>query len=220
MARQLFIGYTREGTTDDRFLESIIKRTFDKIVFDCLTGVDIADIISIPIKGENFNRSVELAAQQAFTSGLNILCVHTDADDRTPDAVMKDKIIPAFNNILHLNKDSLCQNLISIIPVRMTESWMLADKELLRNEIGTNKTEHELGIEKKPESYADPKQIIKNAISISMQEKTKRRRKELNIADLYATIGQKITIDSLETLPSYRRFCEEVRYTLQKMNLL
>ena len=41
---------------------------------------------------------------------------------------------------------------VIIVPIQMTESWMLAEKELLKKEIGTDKTDIELGIHRDPES--------------------------------------------------------------------
>ena len=97
---------------------------------------------------------------------------------------------------------------------------MLADKELLKKEIGTKKSDKELDIYKKPESYSDPKTIIENAIRIALQERTKRHRKELTIADLYLSMGQSIPIDKLKSIPSYIRFQDNVRNAFRKLNYL
>jgi hypothetical protein len=97
---------------------------------------------------------------------------------------------------------------------------MLADKSLLKNEIGTNKTHNELGIYKNPEQYADPKTVIKDAIRIANQERTRRHRNELSISDLYLPIGQSIAINTLEQLPSYKKFQSNVREALKKLNYL
>ena len=79
----------------------------------------------------------------------------------------------------------------------MIESWMLADKELLKKEIGTVKTDFDLGISKRPEEYKNPKKIIEDAIRIAGLDITKRRRKDLLVRDLYSIIGQKISLNKL-----------------------
>ena len=55
MAKQIFIGLMREGSTDQLFLKSIIERTFDDIRFECNTDIDIFEIEEIKTsKGTSF----------------------------------------------------------------------------------------------------------------------------------------------------------------------
>ena len=102
----------------------------------------------------------------------------------------------------------------------MMESWMLADKVLLKTEIGTTKTDNELKIDRAPETIADPKFIIEEAIRIAQQEKTKRRRRELNISDIYLAIGQKISIEKLSQLQSYQQFQDNIRRAYRELHLM
>lgn len=39
-ARQVFVGFTTEGTTDVRFLEKIIERSFEEIAYECQGDVE------------------------------------------------------------------------------------------------------------------------------------------------------------------------------------
>lgn len=122
--------------------------------------------------------------------------------------------------IQQMQEDSVCKNLVAVVPVQMTEAWMLSDTSLLKKEIGTDKTDVELCIEKHPERYNDPKEVIRNAIRIGRQEFSRRSRHKLSIEELYAPIGQKISLASLETLPSYQKFRKTVRNSFKMMNLL
>jgi hypothetical protein len=65
-------------------------------------------------------------------------------------------------------------------------------------------TDLELGIDREPETVNGPKEVIKNAIRISRQNLTRRRRRDLTIEELYSLVGQKIELILLEKLPSYR----------------
>lgn len=114
----------------------------------------------------------------------------------------------------------MCRNIVPIIPVHMTESWMLADIELLKNEIGTTLSNVDLGLNRMPESVAQPKDLINNAIRISRTGLVRRRRHELTINQLYQPIGQKIALDRLDQLPSYAKFKEAVRAAYRKLNYL
>jgi len=218
--RQLLIGLYTEGNTDVRFLTSIIKRTFEEICFDCQGDLEILDIQNIKINKSTFSEDVISVARTGTNDfGIMVLCVHTDADDNTDTNVYQNKINPALN-VLENSDEDICKNIVPVVPVQMTEAWMLADKELLKRELGTNKNDNELAIYKTAEEYSDPKEAIKNAIVIVNQERTRRHRKDLNISDLYQRIGQSISINKLKDVPSYSKFQMNIREVLKKMNYL
>ena len=54
MGKQIFIGLATEGTTDVRFLESIVKRTFEDIALkECQQDIDIYIFVSETAKQGN-----------------------------------------------------------------------------------------------------------------------------------------------------------------------
>lgn len=219
MSRVLIIGLMTEGPTDVRFLTSIITRTFEKILFESESSVEIYDIQCIDTSPGNFVDRAVNAALQAAENGITILCIHTDADAKTDDGVFKYKITPALEEI---NKyDTHCKNIVAVVPVQMTESWMLADISLLKEEIMTDKDNKILGLTRDPESISDPKSIIKNAINIAQEDISKRRKRyELSISDIYLPLGQKISLEKLDVLPSYIKFKYKVRDMLKNMNYI
>ena len=144
---------------------------------------------------------------------------HTDSDKITDDWAIKNKIEPSLRKIQACN-DNICKLVVPVIPVRMSESWMLADKNLFKQEIYTKKSDHELGINNHPESYANPKQIIENAIRIAQQDKAKRHRCNVKIGDLYQPIGEGVTLDALRQLLSFRKFEDNVRNAFRELKYL
>lgn len=132
---------------------------------------------------------------------------------------MTEKINPA-KEFLSDKKGEICKSLIPIVPVRMVEAWMLADKELLKEEMGTRMSDEELGINRMPELYLDPKATIIQAIGKSNRTTTRRHRKDLDISELYASIGARLELEKLHLLPSYRQFVDEVREAYRQLGLL
>ncbi|WP_320398068.1 hypothetical protein [Desulfobacter postgatei] len=59
-----------------------------------------------------------------------------------------------------------------------------------------------------------------NAIRISRQKETKRRRRNLKIDELYSSIGQKLDLTTLSSLKSYQKFLDSVRAAYQKMGYI
>lgn len=216
MAKQIIIALATEGSTDLKLLSSIIKRTFDKIAFaECRQEIEIFDPVNLKqMHGDIQNKAINYA-KEAVNNGANILCFHADADDPTDDRAFRQRIDPAFKAIQEDEQD-LCKNLVAIVPVRMTEAWMLADKDLLKSELGTTKDDSELGINKSPESFANPKKIIEEAIKKARAGK--HRRRKLPIEQLYIPIGQRIELEKLELLPSYVKFRKAVQDVFKELN--
>lgn len=217
MPNIIFPGYVTEGLTDNRFLESIIQRSFSEIAYQCQTEIEVYPIQKILKKPGEFVTNITQCAIEAEEKGIMILCVHTDADDNNDSNAFNFKINPAFNSVQQYLAE-ICKNLVAVVPIHMTEAWMLADKNLLINEIHTNHNEIELGIHNRPESYNDPKYIIEQAIRIARLNQPQRRRNDLTISDLYSPIGQKIDLISLNRLPSFQKFFEGLRQAFITLN--
>lgn len=220
--KQIFIGYTTEGNTDVLFLEKIVERTFEEIAYECKCDIEpVVRFLKVDKTDLSFEEYAVKAAQQGVTEmGMMILCIHSDADGPTNKKVLENKFAPARIMIDAQSDETTCKNIVQVIPVQMMESWMLADKELLKREIGTAKSDNELKINRSPETIANPKSTIEEAIRIARQETTKRKRKNLKIGDLYLSIGQKISYDKLEQLPSFRYFQDSVRTAYRELHLM
>lgn len=222
MNRVIYAGLYTEGPTDERLLNSIVKRTLDDIAFECTVEID-TELYTIRIdkKQTPFIEQVYKASCKGVEEyGILILCVHTDADEESDKFAMSNKIVPALDKLQKEVDEDSCKIIVPLIPVYMSEAWMLADKELLKRQIGTNKSDVELGIDKKPEEIVDPKDVIKQAILKAQADNVRRLRKQLTIADLYQLIGGEIDLEKLSKLSSYRKFKENVRAAFRKLNLL
>lgn len=222
MNNLIIAGLIGEGVTDMRFLESVVKRTLDDVAFDAKGQIETELVlIEIDKKDKNFVEQILEASKLGIEKyGVKILFVHTDADDLSDETVFNSKINPAKTALENAEGD-FCKTMVAVVPVQMTESWMLADKTLLKSEIGTEKSNEELGINHDPESFSDPKKIINNAIRISRTHLTRRRRKKgIQIGELYQIIGSKVQLERLETVPSFEKFKLELRNAFIEMNLI
>ncbi len=220
MTKQLLIGLTGEGVTDYRFLNSIVQRTFEQLAFECVGDVEILAVQNIKIPKQPFADHALQAAKLAHQElGLMILCIHTDADEKNDAEAFQYRITPALTKIQETEGEELCKQIVPIVPVVMSEAWMLADKALFKAEIGTDLSFPNLGITKSPEQIREPKRVIEEAIRIAYSGH-KRRRKLPKIAELYLPIGQKADLSQLQKLPSYQKFENAARKILVDMNYL
>ncbi len=223
MTKQIFAGLFTEGSTDIRFLESIVRKALEDVAFECQGQIETeVKTIEINKTGLDFVEQVLTASKKGIDDyGIMFLCVHTDSDDETDKRAMESKIIPAIKSLNDKNESEYCKILVSVIPVYMTEAWMLADKELLKSEIGTELSNFDLGIHPMPESIAKPKEAITNAIRIVKSDLTrKKRNRGLDISELYQIIGQKLELSQLENLESYLKFKDSLKSAFRELGLL
>lgn len=219
MIKQLIIGLACEGKTDERFLLSIIKRTFENVVFQYTTNIEILDVQTIKVPNKAFiEYAYDSALEGTKSFGILIFCLHTDSDSNSDSDAFKSKINPAIENI-NSKEGDICKTVVPIVPIRMIESWMLADSECFKSEIGTNKSYRDLGITQNPERITDPKGKITEAIRIAFEDKPSRRSKP-DISELYLPIGQKCNLTKLENLHSYLKFKEAVKSSLERINYI
>lgn len=221
MSNFILAGLYTEGKTDVRFLSSVVERTLFEIAYDCTGDIETELVIlEFNKTGLNFNEQVQRASKLGREKyGTLLLFIHADSDDENDDLVFKTKINPALESLLQKGDDEYCKNLVAIVPIQMTESWMIADRELLKDEIGINKTDAELGIHLNPESIKNPKFLIEDIIRLSKEDLTKRKRfKGLEISNLYQIIGQSIDLSELDKISSYIKFKNSLIAKLKELN--
>ncbi len=218
MVHKILAGFFAEGPTDHRFLGAVVKRTLENIALEFNDTVEILDVTRLDSSAAGFSAQVVDVARQAWlTYGISIVCVHTDADHRSDAVAWANKFAPALDAIT--SAANVCKIIVPVLPVQMMEAWMLADVELLKRQIGSQKSRQELGLHRPPESIADPKRVIEDAIRVAREDMPRRRRTELTRSDLYQPIGSAISLAELTSLASYRKFCQGVRQAYRTLNI-
>lgn len=219
MTKQIFVGLITEGPTDIRFLDGVINRSLREISFDCYQDVEIFDVLKVNGEGDSFVEKMEDALKNSSDKGISILFIHCDSDAKELTTVVKNKIQPLRKRMEALSPEQYCKIIVPTIPIRMIESWMLADKPLLKRFIQANTIpDYKLGLEKQPEKYSDPKDQILKAIRIA--HKDKKSGKQPSISELYEVLGNKIPLERLRSIPSYVAFEENIRTALREMHLM
>lgn len=224
---QLFIAFTGEGSTDSRFLGNIIKREIISIIInECSKELEVEDIIILSTSkiGKTFDEYFVDAVKDALNSGACLLIVHTDSDKDSYEERIAHKFVPAME-ALRKSEDSDIrdyeQYIVPIIPIRMIEAWMLANKSIFKEEVGTTIPDFDLGITGDPERMSDPKHKINNALKIAKERSHRNRRLNIDdISELYTPLSNKIPFDDLHRLNSYNKFADNLRKALRALGYL
>lgn len=223
MAYQVIVALTTEGSTDIRFLENIVQQAFEHVSFECTKDIEIIyqTLTTTKVGQGSFANYVVEAAKEAAECGATTVAIHSDADKNTYDERLNYNFVPARNAVASQDSKSICKQITPVIPVRMIEAWMLADKEQFRIEVGTTLSYHDLGIDGDPEQMADPKNKISLAIKKANERAThKKPVRDIDISDLYEILGQSLDVEKLIAMDSYCRFLDEIRALYRTLGLL
>ena len=219
--KQIVLALYTEGPTDDRFLPFLVQKTTRHILAQNKQKTVLLSVESIHVLKEKRSREeciLEAARQSAI---YDALIVHSDADNRTYRQT-KELLFDAGSKLVHSSYKHVCKNLLPIIPIRMVESWMLADFEVLQKVLRTNLKARDLGLPERArqvEMVARPKQVLEQAM-IKAQAQRSRRHQQVDIGTLYEPIGEKISLERLSQVPSYKQFVVDLTATLKLLNLL
>ena len=221
----LVMALYAEGRSDERFLPIIIQRTAVRLLSEhAAHDIDVGEpfVVNAATRSARDEAILDVARQ---AHGYHLLVVHADADDVTPLRAMQERIMPGFQAVAaaHRAGEQVCDKLTAIVPVQMTEAWMLADNDALRNIIGALQTAQHLNLPARPalvEGIADPKARLREVLAAVQAERTRRRRTQRKIADLYEPLARQIDLNRLYLAPSFAQFQEDLCAGLEQLGFI
>jgi hypothetical protein len=217
----LVLGLYVEGPTDDRFLPVIIQRTAEQILLQHNRAEVIVLEPIIMKKHPNIahrNESILRAALDAY--GFHALIVHADADGPSRNEAFRNRFESGYT-LVQACTENVCKDLIPIIPVRMIEAWMLADRDQFIKALGIKTSQQELGLHpkaKQVESYHDPKAVIASVIQQTYPDKPQHWGRIRG--QLYADLAPMIRLSQLNEVPAYQQFVSNLTVTLKAINII
>ena len=222
----LVLALYAEGHADEGFLPVVIQRTAEQVL--ARRGRTIVDVLE-PISlnhtiDRQFPTRVDRMLEAARrASGYHALIVHADADYPSPDRALLERFIPGQTRVRQARQaqESVCEYLVPIIPVQMTEAWMLADPDALREVIGVRLALEALGTPAHPhqvESDPDPKQTLNVVIQNALAQRSHRRRR-IALGAVYEPLARQIDLAKLGSVPAYTEFVTDLTQTLIALGL-
>lgn len=216
------MGLYVEGPTDARALPVLVRRTAEHILTQ--RGRPDVDVLEPLVIGQveaddHAGRILEAARS---THGYHVLLVHADADAPTREKAYQERFLPGLNRVHEAASaaEKVCKLLIPLIPVRMTEAWMIADAEAVREVIGTDVPAADLGLPARPhevEAVQDPKGVLAEAVRRAIASRRLRRR--FSIGSLYEPVAQTVRLECLAGVPAFQQFEQELTRALVALRL-
>lgn len=221
----LVLALYAEGRTDERFLPIVIQRTAEQIL--TLRGRMTVDILEPMVLGRKVidhekhpTYAERVLAAARHTAGYHALILHADADHPTAERAMSERIQPGLD-LVQQTDERVCDQILPLVPIRMTEAWLLADPDALRAVIGTRMDAQALGLparSRQVESDPDPKQTLQQVIQTALANRPRRRRR-LSLGSLYEPLARQINLEQLNMIPAYQQFVDDLTKTLINLHL-
>lgn len=195
--RDIVFGVYAEGNTDYRYFEILLERYLTQHCIE--QGIDAGiSLITIRNKGKYPATFLEkMSAIEAEYDGLHYIFVHNDADARNTDAVLQHKWGP------WMSRCKSGTDWIAVIPVRTTESWMLADSEAIMSAFIVKPEDIRRTLrDRDVESIPNPKDVLREIARQGRQKK---------LFNHEALIAKRTDFVKLERLSSFRFLQAQLR---------
>lgn len=196
--------FIREGTSDAP-LADIVESMFRE--HDVSVRITSPDFSLLEGRLSKDLPSRMRAGLKLMGANVDVIICHRDADNQGHDA-RRLEMVSALSTI------SAPSLLVPIIPVRMTEAWLLLDETAIRTVAGSPGGTNDLALPKKSEveRVADPKAVLKTSILRAAQVTGRRsarlnerfsshRRQLLERLDCFGPVAD---------LPSWKRMLAEI----------
>ncbi|MFD3939016.1 hypothetical protein ACFWSF_29125 [Streptomyces sp. NPDC058611] len=213
--RPLQPGLLVEGS-DGPYLSSLVKRQLDRLIQEC-SGQTV-EVLQCEVSAVRTNGKPEDVLQAAgeLARDCDVVFVHGDEDAHAE----RLKLVAELERRREVSttREGVA---VPLVPVLMTESWMLADRDALRRLVGNEvlkgypyaapaELEGRVAM-KGGKDRLTPKQVWKALLGADGREV---------LSDGAELLVLHTDLDVLEQLPSYRKWCEDTVRALRTLHFL
>ncbi|WP_329316719.1 hypothetical protein OG723_41725 (plasmid) [Streptomyces sp. NBC_01278] len=212
--RPLKPGLLVEGS-DGPYLSSLVKRQLDRLIQQYSSQT--VEVLRCEVSAVRTNDKPErvLRAAEELARDCDVVFVHGDEDARDE----RLKLVAKLEQRRELAPRAGVS--VPLVPVLMTESWMLADRKALEQLVGAeplkaypytapSAVEGHLTM-KGSKQKRNPKQVWKALLGPDAREV---------LSDGAELLVRRTNLDALDQLPSYRKWCEDTARALRTLNFL
>lgn len=209
MHRGVFLG---EGSSDAGIAVHI-----ERIAIECRIDIQLTAPDADLLPAADKTIAGKLRALMRMGGEYHIVFIHRDADGAGREARISE-IRSAISEVIPDTAH------VSVVPVRMTEAWLVLDERLIREVAGNPNGRVRLNMPtiREAERIADPKALLKELIA-NASETAGRRRKLLQAAFPYnrRRLLEELDPDGpVRQLDSWRRFVDETAEGLRQLDQL
>jgi hypothetical protein len=192
-----------EGSTDAQFLRPVLQRLCERTAARAREPVDVPEVLILEDEPRHRDlvraERIELSAK-ASDGAWVVLFIHADADSRDARTARSDRVAPAIERLVGFLGQM--RQAVPVVPVRMTDAWVLADVDAFRSGVGTTLDDRALGLAdvaaRGADQVNDPKALLLAAFDAA--------RPRIRPAQRAAFVGRIGAMSSFECLQRFQAF--------------
>lgn len=209
----LVIGFFGEGSCEYNFLMPLVQRVLESLI---PTFAVLATPFS-DLRVSDLSQPEKILRVAREAAGYHLVIFHLDADGSTAERAYQERFKPGFEALAEY-PEKVNRDIVPVIPIRMTEAWLLVDFDAFRRVVGTGLTMNDLDFPTRPEDVekiSDPKAKLASAIRIA-----RGKRRPVPVAEVYEPIARVISLELLSKVPAYQVFVDALRDKLTELHYL
>jgi hypothetical protein len=189
--------------SSDRMLIPVIQNALKELY----PAVAFSDIVFSAAKGHTLGERIAKTIEQY---SCDLLFVHRDAEKQPPYKRLEEIELAVGGKFR--------QKTIAIVPVRMTEAWLLCDEDAIRCAVGNENGVSELALPAiaKIES-CEAKNVLDAALTAAVDHNARRRRKFYPQDYRYRVAELCTSRDKLLRLASYKSFEDRLKFVVKAL---
>ena len=198
---------------------------FDQTLLPILNWLVHASGVQVPIQGswadlEKMPRPTralkDRIARAAELWPCDLLYVHRDAESAEPG----DRIREIERAFAAASSLATIPQHVPVIPVRMTEAWLLFSEDLIRQAAGNPSGRLPLSLPGQWERLVDPKETLHEALRKASGHSGRRLASFNAVQAAYRVAELATDFSPLRLLPTFRQVEEDTAYELRVLGLL
>jgi hypothetical protein len=201
-----------DGSSDSALIP-VLTWLLQAHLVDCAIQHEWADLRRVPKSlKDTFSKRIKLAVE---LYPCELLFIHRDAE-KEPRQKRVDEIRKAKEEA----GESLSVPTVCVVPVRMTEAWLLFDETALRRAAANPNGKHPLQLPDltKLEDKPDPKELLYKLLG-EASGLGSHRRKKLRVEELVHRVAEFIDdFASLRAMPAFKALEDELKQVIQEQD--
>jgi hypothetical protein len=201
-----------DGSSDSALIP-VLTWLLQAHLVDCAIQHEWADLRRVPKSlKDTFSKRIQLAVE---LYPCELLFIHRDAE-KEPRQKRVDEIRKAKEEA----GESVSVPTVCVVPVRMTEAWLLFDETALRRAAANPNGKHPLQLPDltKLEDKPDPKELLYKLLG-EASGLGSHRRKKLRVEELVHRVAEFIDdFASLRAMPAFKALEDELKQVIQEQD--
>jgi hypothetical protein len=197
--KELRFTLIADGSSDAALLH-IIKWSLDDLYPNIINSLTFADFRTLPDPPKTINEKIKIAKSYY---PFDILLIHRDAESTDPKLIKtrSDEVSKSLCDDDHLRT-------VCIVPIKMMETWLLIDKDALKQAAANRKYDKLINLPKinALEKEAQPKKLLFELLK-TISELKGRRLNKFNVESAVHQVAENISdFSPLRNLVGFRAF--------------